>query len=1139
MPAQTTRQQIQKHLRDFNFRAVFIDVLGWDNLREHPLDIPIDGTTYTLHPLVEKRGIKVYTCTLAGQPALPPGSILRKIDSEVTRHAYEHFIIYSDTAKTQQIWQWVKRDGGRSRSRLHRYHSGQSGEALAQRLEALAISLEEEERLTMPDISGRVAKAFDVERITRKFYDRFKLEHSDFLKFIEGITAQADREWYASLMLNRLMFIYFIQRKGFLDTKTPHALDGDTNYLSNRLKRVREQCGEGQFYTFYRHFLQALFHDGLSKRDKTPEIVALLGNVPYLNGGLFDIHILERDYPDIDIPDKAFEKLFKFFNEFDWHLDTRPLRNDREINPDVLGYIFEKYINQKQMGAYYTKEDITEYISKNTIIPFLFDAAEQKCLVAFQPNGPVWPLLRENPDAYIYDAVKKGCDLPLPPEIEAGVHDVAQRGEWNKPAPEEYALPTEIWREVVARRQRYHDVRTKLADGQITSINDLITYNLDIQRFAEDAITYCEGTNLLRAFYECLETVSILDPTCGSGAFLFAALNILEKLYEACLERMQNMVEERDALDSALPPAKRRSYPDINYFRDVLKRVKDHPSRAYFIYKSIIVNNLYGVDIMEEATEICKLRLFLKLVSQVETFDHIEPLPDIDFNIRAGNTLVGFASQEETKKAIEGKTTGKGTKQDETAFQRQILFDDTMQRIEEKAKEVERAFEHFRKLQTEIQIDPIDMSALKQQVREKLHTLRAELDGYLASQYGIDRNNIPKKEVYDEKFAQWQQSHQPFHWWIEFYGIMKKGGFDVIIGNPPYVEYKNVRHLYTVRGFTTESCDDLYAFVMERSKVLLGSRGNLGMIVPVSIVSTDGFAPLRDYLRSSNTVAWATSFAERPSKLFTGVEKRLTIWLSTRRPDTKRLFLSKYRRWFSEERESQTREKDALFPQLGYVAATVRSYLIDGVIPKIASATELNILAHLSANRPLSTFFQKRSAYVVYYTRKLRYFVQFYDFVPLIRDATGQILGPSELKELYLEDQVKRDTVIALLNSNLFFWFFTAFSDVRNVNRREIEHFRCSLDMIESSLAKDLISLKHQLMDDFQAHAKLLTNNYGKFGILTIQTFQPRLSKPIIDEIDRVLARHYGFTDEELDFIINYDIKYRMGHDNADDEEGE
>src|SRR5947209_18081193 len=96
------------------------------------------------------------------------------------------------------------------------------------------------------------------------------------------------------------------------------------------------------------------------------------------------------------------------------------------------------------MGAYYTKEDITEYITKSTILPFLLDAAKEKCQIAFRPNGPVWSLLRENPDAYIYDAVKKGCDVPLPPEIEAGIDDVEQRGEWNWMAtwPQSTALIT-------------------------------------------------------------------------------------------------------------------------------------------------------------------------------------------------------------------------------------------------------------------------------------------------------------------------------------------------------------------------------------------------------------------------------------------------------------------------------------------------------------------------------------------------------------------------------------------------------------------------------------------------------------------------------------------------------------------------
>ena len=151
------------------------------------------------------------------------------------------------------------------------------------------------------------------------------------------------------------------------------------------------------------------------------------------------------------------------------------MRNDRKINPDVLGYIFEKYINQKQMGAYYTKEDITEYISKNAIIPFIFEAVAQHCPDAFVADGPIWSLLKDNPDEYIYDAIAHGVLEPLPPEIEAGLTDVAQRTIWNRPADEQFALPTETWREVVERCQRYEEIHAKMVKGEISAINDLIT----------------------------------------------------------------------------------------------------------------------------------------------------------------------------------------------------------------------------------------------------------------------------------------------------------------------------------------------------------------------------------------------------------------------------------------------------------------------------------------------------------------------------------------------------------------------------------------------------------------------------------------------------------------------------------------
>ncbi|MCK4826764.1 SAM-dependent methyltransferase, partial [bacterium] len=391
--------------------------------------------------------------------------------------------------------------------------------------------------------------------------------------------------------------------------------------------------GNDQFYSFYRYFLLRLFHEALGGLERDPDLEELIGNVPYLNGGIFELHQIEKDNPDIYIPDEAFERTLDFFDQYQWHLDDRPLRSDNEINPDVLGYIFEKYINQKQMGAYYTKEDITEYISKNTIIPYIFSAAQKTYPHCFKGDDSFWILLEADPGRYIYEAVQKGVDKPLPDKISLGEKDVSRREGWNTQTLEKYALPTEIWRETVARRHRYFDLRDKLEKGEIREINDLITNNLDIQQFAQDVIETCDKPETLRAFWKAIREVTILDPTCGSGAFLFAALNILQPLYEACLIQMKVFIDE-------YPEATDNSLMD---FKDTLANVSRHPNEDYFILKSIIVNNIFGVDIMPEAVEIAKLRLFLKLAAQVEPDRSkenwgIEPLPDIDFNIRSGNT---------------------------------------------------------------------------------------------------------------------------------------------------------------------------------------------------------------------------------------------------------------------------------------------------------------------------------------------------------------------------------------------------------------------------------------------------------------------------------------------------------------------
>ena len=1088
---QLNRNQVRNYLKEFDFTSLFIEEFGWDYADVPSIPLKVDEDNYNLEAIAEKRGLIVYRC-FSENSNFPSHSTRRKIDLEVTKYTREHLIIYIDRTKEEQIWQWIRREPGKPlASREYRYHLSQSGEGLIQKLEAIAIDFEEEESLTLPEVTKRTKKAFDVDKVTKKFYEQFQKEHSKFLAFITGITEKFDQEWYASLMLNRLMFVYFIQKKGFLNN--------DTDYLRNKLNESQQQKGEDKFYSFYRYFVLKLFHDGLGKQQRTPELDNLLGKVPYLNGGLFEVHSLETKYQKIAISDEAFGQIFNFFDQYNWHLDERPLKQDNQINPDVLGYIFEKYINQKQMGAYYTKEDITEYISKNCIIPYLFDSVKQELLdyiSADEVNNSLgFNLLQENPNRYIYDAVQKGVDLPLPDDIAKGIDNVSGRENWNQPADEDYALPTEIWREFIARRQRCLEVREKLANGEVTSINDLITYNLNIRQFAEDAIVSIDSPRLLQIFYQQLSSMSILDPTCGSGAFLFAALNILEPLYDGYLERMQIFIEEEKSLK-----LDRKEKKIIKEFQGILANVRSHINRKYFILKNIMLNNLYGVDIMEEATEICKLRLFLKLASQVSPNPNaqnygIEPLPDIDFNIRSGNSLVGFANYDQVKKAVEGD---KQKKLD--------LFDD-MAVIDNKAKTASEVYQTFKQIQTQSD-NGINFRETKQRLQDSLNKLNEELNHYLAREYGID---IKKKKDYEK----WLTSHQPFHWFIEFYSIINYGGFNVIIGNPPYLEEKEVD--YKLINFICKETKTIHALCIERSNNILQKKGLMSMILPLSLVSTQRMKIAQDILSQNNRNCWYSNYSWRPSKLFETVNRALTIFVTTPSKE-KSLFTTCYQKFNADTR-------DLLFSNFHYVKVDNYNYFW---LPKINQGIELSILdKFFSINTFINNFLKdkKEENQVYYRTTGGLYWKIFTNFAPkfIVDGKQGHSTRETWIST---QDKIIIESLIAILSSDLFWWWYTATSNCRDLNPYDIYNFPVPKSALYD---ENVIDLGKKYLKNINKNSQMMKRQQKQTGITETQSFKVSLSKPIIDEIDKVLAEHYGFSEKELDFIINYDIKYRMG----------
>ena len=1104
-------ERLRPHLHNCDLTKLMVEGLGWNYYRGAPLSVSADGHDFELRPVAEKARFPAFRCSPAADGAIPPQRVRRQIETRVTQLHYEHLIVFVDADENRQVWQWVKRESGKPPAiREMSYAKGQTGTALLQRLRGIKFTLAEEGSLGITDVTDRFRGALDVERVTKRFYDRFQKELTAFQQFIEGFTAQGDRDWYASLMLNRMMFVYFIQKQGFLD--------GDEHYLRNRLALVQEQAGPGQFHRFYRQFLLRLFHEGLGQpqAQRPPELTALLGKVPYLNGGIFDPHRLERDNPNIGIPDTAFAQIFGFFDQYQWHLDDRPTGADNEINPDVLGYIFEKYVNQKQMGAYYTKEDITGYISRNTVIPRLLEMAQQECPIAFGPDGGVWRLLQDDPDNYIYPAVGHGVawdyspdslarleePLELPEPIAAGLSDVAQRGGWNQAAPPEYALPTETWRELIARRQRYGEVREKLASGAVQSVNDLITLNLDSERFARDVIVNSEGPELVRAIWNALNRISVLDPTCGSGAFLFAALNILEPLYSAAMQAM------RDFLADLKTSRRQRRPKALQDFEKILGEAGRHRNERYYILKSIMVKNLYGVDIMEEAVEICRLRLFLKLAAQLESADEIEPLPDIDFNIQAGNTLVGFTSLDAVRRAMEMDLTG----------QRRMISDDeedTLRRIERRAEDIARDFRNFQWVQTEVGMGHAELSDSKQGMQAKLDVLRQELDALLAQEYGVDASRAAD-------YGQWRASHQPFHWFVEFHAIMSQGGFDAVIGNPPYVATKKVRQSYTVKGLRIAGCPDIYGMVVERATELCRGNGRTSMIVPLSMGFSEDFSTLREYLYKQCGHLWFSSFGRIPSALFSfDTRVRNTIYLAKRSTETEPTRMTtRLHRWFDSERPF-------LFDNLNYCPFSPP--LFGGLVPKLGSAQLVQGLETLLSGgdyRLANDLSPSRQGFPLHFKQTAYNWLTFCVEQPPVIGADGEDLQQTGYSSSRFLDETERDLSLLLTNGLLIYTWWVAVGDDFHLTLKNFTSAPFGPKQLSKRQRARMLKTVPELAEAMAGNV-VYKLNAGK----NIGNYNLAKCRHVTNKIDKAWLQTLGLSDLWEDIELEHSLVVRTSYD--------
>lgn len=811
--------------RTHSLADVFIEQLGWDASPDRTTrPAAVDGLAATVMQISDMHGFGVYVVKTDRRPTRLQ---MRQVDAQLRLRSTDRLEIFE--APDEWIWHWPRRTGSGTLS----FEAVPTRPAtipafLAQRLAALEFTAADHRKgITPVAVRDRVHGRFDASKVTKRFYQEFSSEHHDLADAIVGIPDE-DRPRYATTLLNRLMFLYFLQKKEFLDD--------DADYLERVLRRVQQAEGPNHFHSFFRAALLPLFFDRLNRRERDgldEATSTLLGDVPYINGGLFGPTPIEQQHGDeLDVPDEAFEHILAFFNRFNWHLDTRPTGNPNEINPEVIGYIFEQYINyastgRKKDGAYYTPHDVTAYLVAETLVPRILDD--------FPQPQRAFEMLRGDPDRYIQPAMLHGWDTnaqawkPISDELTTCwqgdpigwtlLDETAEDADVN--------LPGETWVETFHRRERVEALRERIAAGDVAQVNDLITENLNGQLLLTDAIDDLQDAGEVADLFDSLTGLAVLDPTCGSGAFLFAALEVLEDVYA-------HVIDAAESFDDA---------PDT---ADMLRQVRTQPSTRYFIRRHAALHNLYGTDLMPDAVETAKLRIFLSLAACVDTRADLQPLPDLDFNLKTGNLVVGFKDADDVER-----------------FDGDLLAKLALEGLKPKVDAFGRLYVRFVRAD---ETGSAEQAELKQQLQEATKHLRAEADRVYADLDGVTPDGI----------ADWVRRVRPFHWFCEFPAVIGRGGFDVIIGNPPYVQLSKVTD-YNITGFVTANCPDLYAVCYERSLSLLSPVGRHAFIVMSNLAFSNAFSPLRQVIADLSESEWWSTYGKRPDSLFRGVQVRNTI----------------------------------------------------------------------------------------------------------------------------------------------------------------------------------------------------------------------------------------------------------------------
>ena len=501
------------------------------------------------------------------------------------------------------------------------------------------------------------------------------------------------------------------------------------------------------------------------------------------------------------------------------------------------------------------------------------------------------------------------------------------------------------------------------------------------------------------------------------------------------------------------------------------------------IKRHIIQNNIYGVDIERGAVDIARLRFWLSLIVDEKS---PEALPNLDFKIMQGNSLLEQYKGADLSTMTDRKVTAEGI----TLFD--SMLDVYRKNLRDKLSEYYACPEHDKKVQLRKDISDIVKQEL---IEEGIHIDFEDMDLSANSQFFL-----------------WHT------WFHDVFSRPSKEGFDIVIGNPPYgAKYDNQTKRYykntyvtanSIRGLQKGSLDT-YTLFIELGYNLLRKNGSFAYIVPISLTSSDSLTGVHRLLIGNCDTIYISSYAVRPKPVFeNAVVNTSILFLKKTETPCQHLFSTKMHRRGNEF------ELQRLIDNINFV--DVNGYTMTGRIPKIGSKIEKDILTKIFKNTPIKTFYDDKGKPIYYRTTGGRYF----------KVVTNYPTGSTKEKPLYLQKRLT-NAIGCILSSSLAFWFYQIYSNNLDWKTYEIENF--TIPQLSTENIEYLDKLYSRYLSDIEAKANIrITSGESTYNVDSFKEYKIVRSKTIIDEIDDYICPLYGLTEEETDFIKNYELEFRL-----------